>query len=79
VRKVTAHSDTGLGLLGWTDLGDEVTRRRAAATASGAPHWDRVLDLVRTRVDVGRPDLAPPLQARRWWLTTVRISGFRGT
>ncbi|TQM10998.1 AAA family ATPase [Pseudonocardia kunmingensis] len=65
-------------VLDWQQLRVEVVNRLAAASAKGKAHWQRLLDLVDQRLAADPSVQAPPVDGRQWWLTEVRIEGFRG-
>jgi hypothetical protein len=66
------------GVLDWRQLRAEVSNRLAKAPPTGARHWKRILDLVDERLTADPSASAPPQDGRQWWLTEVRIAGFRG-
>lgn len=70
--------ESATAVLDWRQLRVEVVNRLAAASAKGKAHWRRLLDLVDQRLAAAPSAQAPPVAGRQWWLTEVRIEGFRG-
>ena len=52
--------------------------RRRNASPKGVAHWGRLASLIDDRLAAAPSDQAPPLDGVRWWLSQVRIGGFRG-